>query len=812
MKDKRTIIICTITAVVIILTVIGIIFKTKDHTSSGCTRYELIEAIADEFKMTEYQNISPYYKDVASDDKFFAFVQAAYEWGITEQIDQLNGSDRIKGEEVAISAFKAVGPYRVKLYLNNSDLPTDKEYANLAVREGLIKEKELNSNLSAERVREIVSDIREFGMSKLWIDDYADVKYIEGVKELGKEDVVSYDIEGGRLELKDTTGLEKGSVIVFYNNYSNLKNTGRVTKISGNTVEIEETDLSDAIEHLVISDIMQLSSEDIQRALQNSPNAEEKIQTADFGDIHLPIDLSKEHSGATIEVEISLDGDASISLTDNETGITKSFGLSGISIQKSSFSKLDSDISADYKGVSWVDEKKLDDYKAKDSNKPSADGSVYFKTSFNLSEFDIGLHTDIDKNLLTGDITVNSFATQVETQVDIDAESGCKLEAKIPLGTVTVAGQKDIAGVNISLYMIISLDGSVSFGAEFPAYAVFEYQNGTSPRYDSGVNCNIKEMELCCNIEDKLEIQPNVVVLGYKLFDMELDVGAGASAKVTMRKKSNILFCADIDFYAPILSVGWLNGGSIMENFTPSVTYDIFTSKNALIKNKLHYERYKDRTGRFVDPCTYGEGEQEELDLSMPHTYYAEFTGPFEAVDGHYEATGKLYSQAFALKENVDKLAVGKSFEYDGVTFTVTEEGTKDGHVMDDKGNLVKKPLKWYILNDKYIISEGNKGVRTSYRTGESVEFCDIKLLDPKAYEPSGKENVFILINNEYTFKTGEYYGGEEYKDIIPGELYLINFEDGSGMPEEKEKIYGIQGGVGQYPTKDDIYIIDASQ
>lgn len=796
MKNKKTIIICAIVVIAILSTVIGIIFKAKNHTTSGCTRYELIEAIADEFKMTEYRNSSPYYKDVASDDKFFESVQAAYEWSITEQTDKFNGSDRIKGKEVAISAFKAVGPYRVKLYLNNSDLPTDKDYANLAVREGLIAEKELNGNLSTERVREIVSDIREFGMSTLWIDDYADVKYMEGVKELGEEDVVSYDMEGGRLELKDTTGLEKGSVIVFYNNYSNLKNTGRVTKISGNNVEIEETDLSDAIEHLVISDIMQLSSEDIQRALQNSPNAEEKIQTADFGDIHLPIDLSKKHSGATIEVEISSDGDASISLTDNETGITKSFGLSGISIQKSSFSRLDSDISADYK--------------AKDSNKPSVDGSVYFKTSFNLSEFDIGLHTDIDKNLLTGDITVNSFATQVETQVDIDAQSGCKLETKIPLGTVTVAGQKDIAGVNISLYMIISLDGSVSFGAEFPAYAVFEYQNGTSPRYDSGVNCNTKEMELCCNIEDKLEIQPNVVVLGYKLFDMELDVGAGASAKVTMRKKSNILFCADIDFYAPILSVGWLNGGSIMENFTPSVTYDIFTSKNALIKNKLHYERYKDRTGRFVDPCTYGEGEQEELDLSMPHTYFAEFTGPFKAVDGHYEATGKLYSQAFALKENVDKLAVGKSFECDGVTFTLTEEGTEDGYGMDDNGNLVEKPLKWYILDDKYIISEGNEGAQASYRTGESVEFYNIYLLDPEAYSPRGKEKVFILIDNEFTFKTGEYYGGEEYKNIETGEWYLINFEDGSGMPEEKGKIYGIQGGGG-YPAKDDIYIIDAN-
>ncbi len=788
MKNKKTIIICAIVVVVILSTVIGIIFKAKNHTTSGCTRYELIETIADEFKMTEYRNSSPYYKDVASDDKSFAFIQAAYEWGITEQTDQFNGSDRIKGEEVAISAFKAVGPYRVKLYLNNSDLPTDKEYTNLAVKEGLITEKELNNYLSKDRVREIVFDIREFGLSKLWIDDYVDVKYMEGVKELGKEDVVSYDIEGGRLELKDATKLEIGSVIVFYNSYTKLKNTGRIKKISGNSIEIEEIDLPNVIEHLTISDIMQLSSEDIQRALQNSPNAEEKIQTANFGDVHLPsIDLLKESSGAKVTVEIQSNGDAIISFTDNESGRVESYKVPGISIMRSSFDKL---------GL-------------KGSEKPSAEGAVFFKTSFDLTQFDIGLHTDIDKNLLTGDITVNSFSTQVETQVDITAESGCKLDAKIPLGTISVAGQKDVAGVNISLYMIISLDGSISFGAEFPFYAVFEYRRGASPRLDSGINCNIKEMELCCNIEDKLEIQPNIVLFGYKLFDIEFDIGAGASAKATMRKKSNILFCVDIDFYAPIFSVGWLNGGSIMENIISPFTYDYLTSDNAPIRENLHYERYKNQTGRFVNPCTYGK--KEELDLSIPHLYYAEFTGPFKVAGDHYEAVGKLYSQAFALKENVDKLAVGKSFEYDGVTFTVTEEGTEDGYVMDDNGNPVEKPLKWYILDDKYIISEGNVGGHTSYRTGESVEYCNIQLLDPEAYSPRGKENVYILIDNEFTFKTGEYYGGKEYKDIIPGELYLINFEDGSSMPEEKGKIYGIQGGVGQYPTKDDIYIIDAN-
>ncbi len=766
-------------ALLLIIIVVGItsVIIIKRKNSRGITRNEWIQMLTDEFKLKEYEQSDPYYEDVNRDDPYFAAIQAAHEWGITDG-EEFEGKKRITGEYAAITVLKAVGPHRIKIYMGLSELPTDSDYITLAVNEGLIADRDLRAGITQEMGQDIIAKAMTFGLENLWIDDYADVEYSDKVIEINDESVISYTPEENSLKISDISGIEKGSVIVFYNEYTGFKNAGKVSDITGNTVIIEEVELSEVINHLVISDIIPMSAVDIQRALQQSDNGESRIQTMDWGSIHLPIDKEVVSSGVKVDVSITSDGDASISFTDNETGISQSVGFSGIAIKESSLDALDKD--------------------------SAVGGNVYFESSFNLSKFNIGLNADIEKNLITGDLSVNSLVAQTETEIDVITKSGCNLEAKIPvIKGLSIVGNEYLAGISLDIYMVISLDGSISFEADFPAYAVFEYRNGAYPRFDSGAECNLNDVNLNCTLEDKIRLQPNIVILGMNIFDMEVDFGAGASADVKVRKKSNILFCADIDFYAPILSIGCNDGGSLSESIIPSMSLDILTSDNAPFKEKYHYERYRDHTGKLVDKCTFNESEQGGLDLSMPHIYYGEFNGPFSKVDGHYEAEGKVYSEALAMREDVDKLAIGKSFECDGVTFTVTEMGERPGYDFDDSGNIVEGTDKWYILDDKYIVSTGEGGQMTSNITGESVEYCNIKLVDPDSrkpvirgneelYEPDGKEQVYILIDDEYTFKTLDIV--EPY--FIPidvGKWYILNYSTGStgAHNDEKERLAG---------------------
>ena len=48
--------------------------------------------LADDFYMNEYSNSTPYFKDVTSDEPYFAAVQTAYEWGVLGDTSKFDGN------------------------------------------------------------------------------------------------------------------------------------------------------------------------------------------------------------------------------------------------------------------------------------------------------------------------------------------------------------------------------------------------------------------------------------------------------------------------------------------------------------------------------------------------------------------------------------------------------------------------------------------------------------------------------------------------------------------------------------------------
>lgn len=761
MKNKRYLLFILVAAIIVVAAIIFII--SRHSSKASFTRYEWIGMLADSFNMKEYSEEIPYFKDVAPDDPYFAAVQAAYEWGVLENTAKFGGNKAITGEYAVITALKAVGQYRIKIYMGLSELPSDEDYIKLAIDKELIIDNDLKSNLSHDEAAAILDRAKVLYLGELWIDDYVDIKYTDNVIELDKKNIESYNSEDS-IKVNNVLGIDSNSILVFPDEYTGGKIAKRVKTIDPDgTVILTETVLDDTIEHLVMSDIISLSTKDIIRNTVSTHNKIEAEKMGLFDDFSFHYDKPVHNSGAVFDIEIE-NNEAVISYKDNESGASGSITVPNIDI--------------------------------KDSEKNASDDSA-FKCSFDLSKFDIGLMTDIGTS--AEGLVINNIETQLDAQIDVLYEIGGNIETEIPLMKVPIYGERNVAGIELDIKLLISLDGSISLEIDCPSYALFEYRKGAKPRFDAGVEANIKDVLVNCTFEGKFRVAPTILILGFNITDVEMDIGGGASADIILRNSSDIISCADINFYAPTLGFGWNNDSDSILGEYIKASFIIFDSDNAPFKKNFHFEWYKNKPGKFVDVCTFGEtGQRSEedvdLDYSIPHQYYGEIHSEFKKKDGHLEATGKLISLALVSEDDFKSAAVGKSIECNGVNFTITKAG------QDRDTNK-----KWFVLDNIYFIKEGNEdggysmaagqeANKTYYRIETLSQDSLAELDDEEYFFPNGDKRVYIVIDDNFTFKTGDYYGGDVPKPS-KGKWYYIQFSDGSSIndPNDVGRIYGFE-------------------
>ena len=145
-------------------------------------------------------------------------------------------------------------------------------------------------------------------------------------------------------------------------------------------------------------------------------------------------------------------------------------------------------------------------------------------------------------------------------------------------------------------------------------------------------------------------------------------------------------------------------------------------------------------------------------------------------------------------EDDFKSAAVGKSIVCNGVNFTITKAG------QDRDTNK-----KWFVLDNKYFIKEGNEdggysmaagqeANKTYYRIETLSQDSLAELDDEEYFFPNGDKRVYIEIDDNFTFKTGDYYGGDVPKPS-KGKWYYIQFSDGSSIndPNDVGRIYGFE-------------------
>lgn len=800
MNNRKKLIlgICTLIAVTLVATIFAFNFISK---SAGITRFEWIDMLSTKFNMTEYQNNLPYFSDVPTSDEYFAAIQSAYEWGVLDETATFDGGKKITGEYAVLTAMRAIGAYKIKIYLGLSELPTDEQLLELATNEELVTKRALKKHVSSTEAEEMLEKAFQLYKGKLWVDDYYEYEYADNVIEIPSDDVVSYNRDSDNLVVSNNvlSVAEVGKVIVFIEPESGIKTSKKIERIdSDGTLYLSDALLEETVKTFVMSDIF--GTDEVFSAL-TSQNTNGYGSTKDLQNdysITPVIDIPIKSKGVSIGVKIE-DSEATVTIKNND---------------------LNEETTYEYPG----------DY-FKESILPDVD--EYCEFTIELSKFNIGVQTDF--NVLNSG-SFNYFLTEVETEFDTTFEAGGCVESKIPITRFTLVGA-GLATIDLELVLITTIDGKITITAEIPSETIFEYRRGAGFRRHTDSEVNV-EAEICCSIEDKLRFEPVVAILSKKVFDFDIDVGIGAEASVKMRSNSNVRTCLDIRTYAPILILSYLDDEkSLLAEFIESGSYEVFTSDNAPYRDVFHYEFYRDGTSKRVPECTYEDDgvRLPDIDLSLPHNYYAVFTGDISDEGDHYEVVGSLLEEVYFETDQLRNLSVGGSISCDGHSFTCTEiikdEETERYKYMQETNlagaydSVLTIKQRYYVFDNGCVaIDEPPKDTfsftvndGTKYNFLYSITADEIKSQVNQRMPGSIRMNLIpalMTVDDNYTFWIDKNTCPNAKSIISKGSIYDVSFEL-DGAPQEmvdqwySSGMFSWAGVQGISPCNKDILIVN---
>ncbi|MBD5504897.1 MAG: hypothetical protein HDR09_14490 [Lachnospiraceae bacterium] len=603
----------------------GAIFFLKRNPAAdknAVSRYEWLEMLGERFGVNEYINETPYFRDVDSGNPYFAYIQSAVEGKVLDVSSDFDGERYASGEFIIVTAMKALGESKVQIYLNVDDDITDETYAELAIEHGLVEKEKLKNGFTKEECEQVLETLYNLHFGEFWKDDYSDVVYRDGVIELSSKDISSSNIEGSEIAVTDDmiNSCKVGTIIVFIQENTGLKLARKIVGIDADgTLILDTVELNEVVETLTVSDITEITFDDIvnyyslDENISGSNNLMVQPHDTSFIDARV---FSGEVNSKGYKLSVSTQGEdekrcIAIQITDNVTGITYALPIND---------KV----------------KREEEYAAE----------------INIDKIYVG--GQVDYSLLGG---LKYAEAAVDAHATFKSEIKAEKEKKIPLFQIPVPLGNGLIGADIQIYLVLSLDGSISFEAELPIEASVSYEKNRGLRnFDHHISVEDPKIEVDCNAGVGLRIEPVLMVLGCpNVMDMELDIGVSAEAKVTAQPNSQI--CADISISFPVLTISVCDDDdidTIIGDLGISAEWEIITSDNAPIKKGLHYELGPGIRAEFVKECTYKKQEEHspetaQQDDSLPSetsrfTEFSDYEGPIElCISAPFEDAGEYY-------------------------------------------------------------------------------------------------------------------------------------------------------------------------
>ncbi|MDE5938127.1 MAG: hypothetical protein K2H37_03490 [Lachnospiraceae bacterium] len=559
-----------------------------------------------------------------------------------------DGEDFATGQFIAVTAMKAVGESKFRISLGTKDAITDDTYVEFALEYGIVEEERLKKGFTREECEQVLETLKRLYFTEFWKDNYSDVVYHDDVIELSPKSVLRSDINGTEIAVTDDVirSCKTGDIIVFTQENTNLKLARKIIDIdSAGTLTLDTVELNEVVESLTVSDIVEVTFDDIMRyyGLDKKTGASNDLlhrQTdSSFMDASL---FSGSVNSEGYKLTVTTQGEDEkrgivVQITENATGITYTIPISD--------------------KVS-----RNDDYAAE----------------INIDKICVG--GQVDYSFLGGlkyaEAAVDAHAT-FKSEIKAEKEKPILLfETPVPLGN-------GILGAKIKLYLVLSVNGNITFEAELPIEASVSYeQNRGLRKFDHRIAVEDPTIEVNCDAGAGIRVEPVLMVLGCpNVMDVEIEIGVSAAAKVNTRPNSQI--CSDLSVSFPVMTVSVCGDDeidTIIGALGISGEWEIITSEDAPKKLGLHYEIIPGKGMQFVKECTYVESREDVSETVQrkeavsdglsEFTQISDYEGPielwinapFEDAGEYYIVKGDLQVSYSILQREFNKLHAGDHF------------------------------------------------------------------------------------------------------------------------------------------------------
>lgn len=498
--------------------------------------------------------------------------KAAKEYGYITDSDEFSNDDIASGGFMALTSMRAMGEGKMQIYLGTDDVISDNTNIELAINNNLIAEDSLDIGFSDQEADGILDKFDDLYYGEFWPEDIENVSYKENVSQLQFFDIKDYKEDENIIYIDESAAknLKKGDTFVF--DYMGEKIAKKIVEDMGNgTFSLEDPEIDEVFNTLIVSDSASIGIDDIisYYGLDNvkvSAGKPVTMLTADVsGNIH--------SKGFSIEAAVNDDNELEFTLTDNDT-------------------------EAEYKlPIKQKLNKKCENFSIKwDVNNINVGAQVKYTLKSGLKYASVGV--DIDSEI-SGEIGVEG-----------DFSDGILL-----CQTPALIGSNLVA-VNVALYIVPAVDGSVNLKVEVPYYAGVSYEKGKGVNGTMGLRSSMQtSIEAEGTMGLYFRTAPMLVTMkSIPLLDAELDIGAEAEATRTGRTNGQI--CSDVNVKCPVFIIG-VGDESVKYKNKKSLLCTMDVSKSceftSFARSKsLHYERLADGTKQFVKECTYNEQPEDD--------------------------------------------------------------------------------------------------------------------------------------------------------------------------------------------------------
>ena len=460
----------------------------------------------------------------------------------------------------------------MQIYLGTDDEISDNTNIELAINNNLIAEDSLDRGFSDQEADGILDKFDDLYYGEFWPEDIENVSYKENISQLQFFDIKDYKEDENIIYIDESAAknLKKGDTFVF--DYMGEKIAKKIVEDMGNgTFSLEDPEIDEVFNTLIVSDSASIGIDDIisYYGLDNVKVSAGKPVTMLTADVSGNINSK----GFAIEAAVNDDNELEVTLTDNDT-------------------------EAEYElPIKQKLNKKCENFSIKwDVNNINVGAQVKYTLKSGLKYASVGV--DIDSEI-SGEIGVEG-----------DFSDGILL-----CQTPALIGSNLVA-VNVALYIVPAVDGSVNLKVEVPYYAGVSYEKGKGVNGTMGLRSSMQtSIEAEGTMGLYFRTAPMLVTMkSIPLLDAELDIGAEAEATRTGRPNGQI--CSDVNVKCPVFIIG-VGDESVKYKNKKSLLCTMDISKSceftSFARSKsLHYERLADGTKQFVKECTYNEQPEDD--------------------------------------------------------------------------------------------------------------------------------------------------------------------------------------------------------